>query len=298
MATQLKVYDNSLSVRDVHNQVKKIDELKKSLMSPNEHYGFIGNSDKPTLLKSGAEKICFIFRLTASYEVKSKDLPNAHREFEIICKLNRENGEIAGSGVGLCSTMESKFRWRKVENFEVLDEKIPRDFQDRKEFYKSKGFYAKKINSEWKWVKILQADRVENPDIADTYNTVLKMAKKRAFVDAVLTSTASSDFFTQDLDDASIDISGSEKNVTPPTVDRDAKIKEISEIVKKSNLSDEEINQIRSKLANSSTEEQFDDVKDFALKIATSRNSTKINEKISKSLDAVENAIRENGETE
>jgi hypothetical protein len=33
------------------------------------------------------------------------------------------------------------------------------------------------------------------------YNTILKMAKKRAFVDAVLTATGASDLFTQDLDD-------------------------------------------------------------------------------------------------
>ena len=32
----------------------------------------------------------------------------------------------------------------------------------------------------------------------DAANTVLKMAKKRSFVDAVLTATASSDMFTQD----------------------------------------------------------------------------------------------------
>jgi len=45
------------------------------------------------------------------------------------------------------------------------------------------------------------AGRVENTDLADTYNTVLKMAKKRALVDATLTATAASDIFTQDLED-------------------------------------------------------------------------------------------------
>ena len=45
------------------------------------------------------------------------------------------------------------------------------------------------------------AGRVENSDLADTYNTVLKMAKKRALVDATLTATAASDIFTQDLED-------------------------------------------------------------------------------------------------
>jgi hypothetical protein len=43
--------------------------------------------------------------------------------------------------------------------------------------------------------------RVPNPDLADQYNTVLKMANKRALVAAVLNCTAASDVFTQDLED-------------------------------------------------------------------------------------------------
>ena len=39
--------------------------------------------------------------------------------------------------------------------------------------------------------------------LADVYNVVLKQAKKRALVDAVLTATAASDLFTQDLEDLS-----------------------------------------------------------------------------------------------
>jgi len=44
-------------------------------------------------------------------------------------------------------------------------------------------------------------NRVENEDIADVYNTVLKMAKKRAHIDATLTVTGAADIFTQDLID-------------------------------------------------------------------------------------------------
>jgi hypothetical protein len=43
--------------------------------------------------------------------------------------------------------------------------------------------------------------RVPNPDLADTYNTVLKMADKRALIAAVLNGTAASDVFTQDVED-------------------------------------------------------------------------------------------------
>ena len=40
-----------------------------------------------------------------------------------------------------------------------------------------------------------------NEDLADQYNTVLKMANKRSLVAAVLNSTAASDIFTQDIED-------------------------------------------------------------------------------------------------
>ena len=40
--------------------------------------------------------------------------------------------------------------------------------------------------------------KADNPDIADLYNTVLKMAKKRAFVDATITALSVGDMFTQD----------------------------------------------------------------------------------------------------
>jgi hypothetical protein len=49
-----------------------------------------------------------------------------------------------------------------------------------------------------KWVIL---ERVEHDNPADYFNTVLKIAKKRAHVDAILTATAASDIFTQDAED-------------------------------------------------------------------------------------------------
>jgi hypothetical protein len=46
-----------------------------------------------------------------------------------------------------------------------------------------------------------QGEKVEYDNPADYFNTCLKMAKKRALVDAVLTSTAASDIFTQDIEE-------------------------------------------------------------------------------------------------
>ena len=44
-------------------------------------------------------------------------------------------------------------------------------------------------------------ERVPNDDLADQYNTVLKMANKRSLVAAVLNATAASDIFTQDIEE-------------------------------------------------------------------------------------------------
>lgn len=44
--------------------------------------------------------------------------------------------------------------------------------------------------------------RIPNPDVADTVNTLQKMAQKRALVAAVLVATNCSDAFTQDLEEA------------------------------------------------------------------------------------------------
>jgi hypothetical protein len=57
--------------------------------------------------------------------------------------------------------------------------------------------------------------RIENPDVADVYNTCLKMAKKRAHVDATLSALAVSDAFTQDIEDLPNDDEHSGPTVTP-----------------------------------------------------------------------------------
>ena len=151
---------------EVRQQVNQIQYLMKQVLKAGEHYGNIpGTKGKPTLFQSGAEKIAYMFHLVPSYEVVKTDLGNGHREYEITCTLtSRDTGEVMGYGVGTCTTLESKYRYRNQW---------------------SNG----------------QKVKVENPDIADTWNTVLKMAKKRAFVDAVKSTTAASDIFTQDVED-------------------------------------------------------------------------------------------------
>ena len=73
-----------------------------------------------------------------------------------------------------------------------------------------KGFTVKKVDGQG-WMVAKGGEKVETDSPADHYNTVLKMAKKRALVDAVLTTTAASDIFAQDLED----LNASLATVTP-----------------------------------------------------------------------------------
>jgi hypothetical protein len=68
-------------------------------------------------------------------------------------------------------------------------------------------------------IECQQAGRIESEDPADQYNTVLKMAKKRAHVDATLTATAASDIFTQDVEDFAENVHVEPPKSRPPKAD-------------------------------------------------------------------------------
>lgn len=191
------------SVSEVIEQVQTIQEIMGKVMKDGTHYGVIPGTDKPTLYKPGAEKLSLTFRIAPRYfgEDNPKDLGRGHREYVIRCELYHiPTSRFLGAGVGSCSTMESKYRYRDA--FEVTGKPVPKAYWDDRNasLIGGLGFRPKKIDGQWQIVKV--TERQENPDIADTYNTVLKMAKKRAHIDAVLTATAASDIFTQDLEDA------------------------------------------------------------------------------------------------
>lgn len=159
------------SAKEVERQALLIQQVMKTVMHKDEHYGTIPGTNKPTLYKSGAEKLCLTFRLSPAYRVEQTDLPGDHREYKVVCTMTHiPSGQVFGEGMGMGTTMEKKYRYRR--------------------------------------------DGRENENIADTFNTVLKMAKKRAMVDAVLTCTAASDIFTQDLEDL-MESAGKEPGPSP-----------------------------------------------------------------------------------
>ena len=202
--------DDAISPARLIEQVALIQNVMKSVMKDGEHFGKIpGCGEKPSLLKPGAEKLCFTFRLDPEFDIEVIDMGKGHREYRVKCTLYSINGgNRVGSGVGSASTMEGKWRYR-TGPVEFTGNPVPKaywdnaktDFKKALEAIGGKGFSAKKNPDTNKWEIAIQGEKVEHDNPADMYNTVLKMGKKRAMVDAVLTCTAASDIFTQDVEE-------------------------------------------------------------------------------------------------
>ena len=178
--------DRPLTALAIQAQVNTIQEVMNQVMKANVHYGVIPGCKEPSLLKPGAEKIMATFRLSADPEVIDIS-DNDQIRYRVKIRLVSSSGVFVGAGIGECSSNEEKYKWRKAVCKEEFDEAPV----DRKREKWSKG-YQNKPNYK------AQQIRTEPADLA---NTILKMAKKRALIDAVLTCTAASDCFTQDIED-------------------------------------------------------------------------------------------------
>lgn len=194
-----------LTVEQVIAQAEKVQALVAKAMRKGHHYGEIPGTAKPTLLKPGAEKICFMFRVAPQFRVTEKELPGNHREYQVLCELvHMATGAVVGHGVGACSTMESKYRyrWARKKCPACGAEAIGQLRDGPWICFSRKGGCGAKFEPADERIVGQIGGRIENPDIADTYNTVLKMAKKRSLVDATLTAFAVSDSFDQDLEES------------------------------------------------------------------------------------------------
>lgn len=213
METAVAVYEERpLTALQLREQVNLIQDVMKEVMQEGQHYGVIpGCGTKPSLLKPGAEKLMFTFRLVADPEVEVFDLYHptiaGHREYRVKVKISSINGTYMGGGVGSCSTMESKYRFRGGEKIST-DQKVPTEywnlkkagkFDEAKALIGGDNYGVAKIDGAWMICEIGEKQEHDNP--ADFYNTCEKIAKKRALVDATLTVTAASDIFTQDIEE-------------------------------------------------------------------------------------------------
>ena len=217
--------DHAMQVQDLLKVTALVQQVRAAVMVDGEHYGVIpGTSGKKSLLKPGAEKLSMVFGLSNKFDVTIENLPGGHREYRIVCSVFDRAGNPRGQGVGSASTMESKHRYRGVGGKacpscgEMCCKPSKKEYGGG--YYcdpKSGGCNAKYKAStpEAKALDSLPALKTENMDPADQWNTCFKMAAKRAQVAAILTATAASDCFVQDLDDLEHQIKDGEPETRP-----------------------------------------------------------------------------------
>ena len=170
-----------LTAAEIKADVQLIQQVIRALFKPDVHFGVIPGTKKKTLYKAGAEKIMVIFRLCGEPLIEDLSVAGEIR-YRIRFKITHQvTGLIIGWGVGECSSNEEKYKWKKA----VLAEyNATAEDQRRLKYYAdSKPVTQVRVN------------------IADVANTILKMCKKRALIDATLTCTAASDVFDQDFED-------------------------------------------------------------------------------------------------
>lgn len=169
------------NISTIMNKITQMQNVVSKTLKKGQDFGEVPGTSKPTLLKPGGEKICMLFGLNPEYEFlqTTEDYDKEFFSYNIRCTLFKA-GQPVAQGVGSCNSKEKKYKYINVDE-------IPENYVGSSEEITTKyGTTKYKIN---------------NPDICSLVNTILKMAKKRAFVDAVLQVASLSEVFTQDIED-------------------------------------------------------------------------------------------------
>lgn len=206
--------NNALTVGErpesLTGRVRRMLEIQQMVMKKDIDYGIIPGCKKPSLYKPGAELLMATFGLADRITVE--ELPESdYIRYRVTTEIYSQQTEAyLGCGVGEASTNEDKYKWRAAVcdgEFEATEPD-----QRRRKWYRN-GECSNQIRT--------------NP--SDLANTVLKMAKKRSKIDAVLSVLGASRIYTQDIDEMSRELQdmmageSAAKKSTKPTVTQTTK---------------------------------------------------------------------------
>ena len=190
---------------------KAIQEVQSKVMTVDVDYGVIPGCAKPSLYKAGAEILNTTFGLrpvlNPQTDIVVRELGKGHKEYQVTVHIlaSGSDKEIA-TGVGSCSTMETKYHYRNAERICPQCGK-PAIIKGSKEYgggwvcWKKKEGCGVKFQEDDPSITDQEVGKIEYDNPADYYNTCLKMAKKRGLVDGTINATAVSHIFTQDVED-------------------------------------------------------------------------------------------------
>lgn len=215
---------------DAGDLVERLAVIKSAMdraMTPDVDYGVIPGTNKPALLKPGAEKLAVLFQLDVQLVNEKTWGPGDHLTVESkAIVFHIPTGARIGSGEGMCTTREKKYGKRTQDRAcpQCGANAIKRSkYPPRENPSAEPGWYCfAKIGgcganfaADADAITSQATGEIENPDLADTWNTVVKMAEKRARVDAILSVTGASALFTQDIE-ADASSNNSPESQQPP----------------------------------------------------------------------------------
>ena len=184
-------HDLARRLKDMRQERDLVQQFFKDVMIPSRpgeadgDYGVIPGTDKPTLFKAGAEKLCELYgyaSIIADVQEYADYESGHYRAVIRMALVHKGSGVKIAEGIGECNTRESRYFYRWV-----WERDVPAGI-DKSNLKQKSGT---KNNRVWRLY------RIQNDDLFSLWNTILKMAKKRALVDATLSATRSSGLFTQ-----------------------------------------------------------------------------------------------------
>ena len=185
------VVEMQRNLTEMKAKIDIVQQFIKGVMKDGLDYGSIPGTDNRSLFQPGADKLNFLYGYARHIAAKDevKNIQTGHYDVTVRIQLrHKDTGVIVGEGEGSCSTMESKYRYRWV-----FESDVPESLN--KETLVCKTFTSKKNGKSYKKY------RIENADLCDVWNTILKMAIKRAYVGATLAATGLSGIFQMDEED-------------------------------------------------------------------------------------------------
>jgi len=200
---------SALKLKIEHDKaMRKIltDYVREELKEGHHYSTKIGTQElaKPMLLDEGARNIVSLFNLFFGEPVLHEEwLEGDHYRVRSHIGIFNQRGEQIASGDALCSTRESKYAFRKAERTCPSCDQ-PTVKKDNKTdgggwyCWQKIGGCGAKFEARDERITGQQLGRIDNPDIADTENTVLKISIKRCKTAAVRDLPVVSEIFAPD----------------------------------------------------------------------------------------------------
>jgi len=150
-------------IKAITETIQQAEKLVTSVLQPDIDYGLHPGTSSMALKDTGGSTIANAFNCYPEHAILHLREDDEVISYLVQAKLiSRVSGKVVAVGVGACSTMESKYAYRWVED--------PAEYGIDK--------------SGLKYDKKKRKYRIPNPEAEDLGNTILKMASKRAEIDA------------------------------------------------------------------------------------------------------------------